>query len=55
MSFGKLIRSSREKKGIDLKVLASAIGISSAYWSRIEREKELSWVLTVVQHVNQVR
>lgn len=41
ISFGELIRTSRVAANIDLKTLAQGIGISPAYWSRIERDKEL--------------
>jgi HTH-type transcriptional regulator, competence development regulator len=42
MSFGSCIRPEREKADLSLKDLASSIGISQAYWSRIERGMELA-------------
>ena len=42
MSFGSWIRSEREKADLSLKDLAGSIGISQAYWSRIERGLELA-------------
>ena len=40
MGFGQFIRSKREQSGIVLNDFARRIGISPAYWSRIERELE---------------
>ena len=40
MGFGRYIRREREKKGILLTDFAKKLGISPAYWSRIEREME---------------
>lgn len=40
MGFGSYIRQKREAKGIALNDFARQIGISPAYWSRIEREME---------------
>jgi HTH-type transcriptional regulator, competence development regulator len=40
MGFGKFIRDKREEAGIPLREFAERIGISPAYWSRIEREME---------------
>ena len=42
MAFGSWIRAEREQAGISLKDFAQAIGISQAYWSRIERGLELA-------------
>jgi transcriptional regulator with XRE-family HTH domain len=42
MSFGSWIRAEREKADLSLKDLAGSIGISQAYWSRIERGLELA-------------
>lgn len=42
MAFGKWIRTEREKADISLKEFAQSIGISQAYWSRIERGLELA-------------
>ena len=41
-SFGSWFRAEREKAGLSLKELATSIGISQAYWSRIERGLELA-------------
>ena len=41
-SFGSWFRTEREKAGLSLKELATSIGISQAYWSRIERGLELA-------------
>ncbi|MHB1702542.1 MAG: helix-turn-helix domain-containing protein [Acidobacteriaceae bacterium] len=40
MSYGKYIRQLRETRGISLNAFAPSLGISAAYWSRIEREQE---------------
>ena len=40
MSFGATVRLRRRELGIGLNDFADRIGISAAYWSRIEREKE---------------
>ena len=40
MGFGRYIRRKREEAGIPLRDFAQRIGISPAYWSRIEREME---------------
>jgi HTH-type transcriptional regulator, competence development regulator len=40
MAFGAFIRSKREEKGIQMNDFARQLGISPAYWSRIEREME---------------
>ena len=40
MAFGSFIRSEREKKEIQMNDFARQLGISPAYWSRIERELE---------------
>ena len=42
MSFGSWFRAEREKADLSLKDLATSIGISQAYWSRIERGLELA-------------
>ncbi|MGE5535524.1 MAG: helix-turn-helix domain-containing protein [Acidobacteriota bacterium] len=42
MAFGPWIRAAREQAGISLKEFAQSIGISQAYWSRIERGLELA-------------
>lgn len=40
MSFGAYIRQKRDAAGISLNDFARQIGISPAYWSRIERDME---------------
>lgn len=40
MSYGIYIRQLREARGVSLNTFAPRIGISAAYWSRIEREQE---------------
>ena len=40
MSFGTFIRKKREEKNIQMNEFARQIGISPAYWSRIERDME---------------
>ena len=40
MPFGSYIRKKREDKGILMNEFARQLGISPAYWSRIEREME---------------
>ena len=40
MPFGSYIRKKREEKGIQMNKFAHDLGISPAYWSRIEREME---------------
>lgn len=40
MPFGDFIRQKREEAGIPLNDFARRIGISPAYWSRIERNME---------------
>lgn len=42
MGFGTYIRQKREAQDISLNDFAHRLGISPAYWSRIEREKENS-------------
>lgn len=42
MAFGPWVRVARESAGISLKDFAQSIGISQAYWSRIERGLELA-------------
>lgn len=39
-TFGAYIRRKREEAGIPLNIFARDIGISPAYWSRIERDME---------------
>lgn len=40
MSYGAYIRHLREARGVSLNSFAPSVGISAAYWSRIEREQE---------------
>ncbi|MBX6323378.1 MAG: helix-turn-helix domain-containing protein [Rhodospirillaceae bacterium] len=40
MAFGRWIRAQRERAEIPLNEFARQLGISPAYWSRIERELE---------------
>lgn len=40
MSFGAFIRKKREEQGIQMNDFARQLGISPAYWSRIERDME---------------
>lgn len=40
MSFGSVIRQRRHEVGIGLNEFAERLGISPAYWSRIERDAE---------------
>jgi transcriptional regulator with XRE-family HTH domain len=40
MSFGASVRARRITEGIGLNDFAERIGVSPAYWSRVEREQE---------------
>jgi transcriptional regulator with XRE-family HTH domain len=40
LTFGEHIRRRREAHGIGLTELAQRLGVSPAYWSRIERDQE---------------
>lgn len=40
MSFGRIIREHRNALNIGLNEFAERLGISPAYWSRIERDQE---------------
>lgn len=40
MSFGRTVRARRTELGIGLNDFSARLGISPAYWSRIERELE---------------
>ena len=40
MAFGTYVRVKRTEMGIGLNDFAYRLGVSPAYWSRIEREKE---------------
>jgi transcriptional regulator with XRE-family HTH domain len=40
MAFGSAIRERRIAQGIGLNNFAGRLGISAAYWSRVEREEE---------------
>ena len=39
-TFGNFIRAARESKGLNLKSFAQLLGLSSAFWSRIETGRE---------------
>jgi len=40
MSFGAVVRQKRNEVGIGLNDFAERLGVSPAYWSRIERDME---------------
>ena len=40
MGFGTFIREKREQAGVPMNEFARSLGISPAYWSRIERDIE---------------
>jgi len=40
MSFGQTVRAKRNELGIGLNDFSDRIGVSPAYWSRVERELE---------------
>jgi transcriptional regulator with XRE-family HTH domain len=40
MSFGPSVRAKRIEQGIGLNDFAERLGVSPAYWSRVEREQE---------------
>jgi transcriptional regulator with XRE-family HTH domain len=40
MSFGASVRAKRIAEGIGLNDFADRLGVSPAYWSRVEREQE---------------
>jgi len=40
MAFGAEVRAKREEQGIGLNDFAQRLGISPAYWSRVERDLE---------------
>lgn len=40
MSFGASVRAKRIEEGIGLNDFAERLGVSPAYWSRVEREQE---------------
>jgi transcriptional regulator with XRE-family HTH domain len=40
MSFGSIVRARRQELEIGLNDFAERIGVSPAYWSRIERDRE---------------
>jgi transcriptional regulator with XRE-family HTH domain len=40
MAFGQIVRSRRNDKGFGLNEFAERLGVSPAYWSRVEREEE---------------
>ena len=40
MAFGQTVRVHRNAKGFGLNEFAERLGVSPAYWSRVEREQE---------------
>lgn len=40
MKFGALVRDQREAAGISMRDFADRLGVSAAYWSKIERDLE---------------
>jgi len=40
MAFGLTVRARRTEQGIGLNDFAERLGVSPAYWSRVEREQE---------------
>jgi transcriptional regulator with XRE-family HTH domain len=54
MGFGSFIRWKREEAKIPLRELAQRIGISPAYWSRIEREMEKAPKDELIQKATEV-
>jgi len=40
MGFGLTVREKRTREGIGLNDFAERLGVSPAYWSRVEREQE---------------
>jgi transcriptional regulator with XRE-family HTH domain len=40
MSFGAIVRANRKSEGIGLIQFAKRLGLSAAYWSRVELERE---------------
>jgi len=40
MGFGLTVRDKRTREGIGLNDFAERLGVSPAYWSRVEREQE---------------
>ena len=40
MAFGLTVRAKRTEQGIGLNDFAERLGVSPAYWSRVEREQE---------------
>jgi transcriptional regulator with XRE-family HTH domain len=40
MGFGASVRARRIAEGIGMNAFAERIGVSAAYWSRVEREEE---------------
>lgn len=54
MGFGSFIRRKREEADIPLREFAQRIGISPAYWSRIEREMEKAPKDELIQKATEV-
>ena len=56
MRFGAYIRQQREKAGIPMNAFAREIGLSPAYWSRIERDMEKppkdEWLMAAAQRLD---
>lgn len=40
MAFGLIVRAKRTEQGIGLNDFSERLGVSPAYWSRVEREQE---------------
>jgi transcriptional regulator with XRE-family HTH domain len=40
MGFGATVRAKRIAEGIGMNAFAERLGVSAAYWSRVEREEE---------------
>ncbi len=55
-TFGAYIRNQRETAGIPLNIFARDLGISPAYWSRIERDMEKppqdKWLILATARLN---
>ncbi|MCL4683077.1 MAG: helix-turn-helix domain-containing protein, partial [Rhodocyclaceae bacterium] len=52
-TFGAYIRNQREAAGIPLNIFARDLGISPAYWSRIERDMEKPPQVDLLPSVNE--
>lgn len=53
MGFGNFIREKREQANVPMNEFARSLGISPAYWSRIERELEKApkdeWIIKAAE------